>query len=67
MEARKLKVVFNKDGRGVMGTKMSLPITHFRNMGITEEDREVNYYYDEENEIMILSKKELNNIDIKVN
>lgn len=57
MEARTLKVMFNKDGRGVIGTKMSLPITHFRDMGVTEEDREVEYEYDEKKKIMIIRKK----------
>lgn len=64
MEERKLKVNYNKSGRGSYTPRLTLPITDLRKMGITPEDRQVNYYYNEENDIMILSKKDLKNIKI---
>jgi hypothetical protein len=64
MEERKLKVNFNKSGRGSYTPRLTLPITDLRKMGITPENRQVNYYYNEENDIMIISKKDLNNIKI---
>lgn len=66
MEERNLKINFNKSGRGSYTPRTTLPITDLRKMGVTPEDRQVKYYYNEENEIMIISKKELKDIKIKV-
>lgn len=38
---RKLKVLFSKSGSGSTNTKVSLPITWLKEMGITEEEREI--------------------------
>ena len=57
MEERKLKVIFGNDGRGGVNTKVSLPITWLRKMGIVPEDRDVIVQYDEENNRIIISKK----------
>ena len=67
MEGRKLKVSFYKSGSGSTSSRVNLPIIDFRDMGVVPEDREFNYYYDKENEIMIISKKELKDVKIKVN
>lgn len=56
MEGRILKVMFNKSGSGSITPRLSIPISDLRKMGITPEDREINYYYDEENKQIILSK-----------
>lgn len=64
MEERKLKINFNKSGRGSYTPRVSLPIVDLRKMKITPEDRQVRYYYSEENEIMILSKEDLKDYDI---
>ena len=64
MEERELNVIFNKSGSGSTNTKVSIPITDVRKMKITPEDRKIKYYYNEENEIMILSKKDLSNYEI---
>ena len=56
MEGRKLNVTFGKSGSGSTTSKLSIPITDLRDMGITPEDREINYYYDEEKKQIILSK-----------
>ncbi len=64
MEERELKVNYNKSGRGSYTPRLTLPITDLRKMGITPEDRQVKYYYNEEDEIMIISKKELKDVKI---
>lgn len=56
MEGRKLTVNFNKSGSGSLTPKLAIPITDLRDMGITPEDREINYYYDEKTKQIILSK-----------
>ena len=56
MEARTLRVMFNKDGRGVIGTKITLPITWVRDMGVSPEDRDVNVEYDEEKKEITIKK-----------
>ena len=41
MENRNLKISFNKSGSGSLTPRLSLPIIWVREMGISEEDREV--------------------------
>lgn len=57
MEERKLKVIFSKDGRGSTNTKITLPISWVKSMGISPEDREVELNYDEINKKIIIEKK----------
>ena len=57
MEKRKLKVNFNKSGRGSYTPRLSLPIIDLRDMGITPEDRQVTYYYDKKNKQIIIKKE----------
>lgn len=40
-ETRVLNVIFNLSGCGSMSTKLSIPITFFRKLGVTENDRSV--------------------------
>ena len=56
MEGRKLNVSFGKSGAGSISPKVSLPVTDLRDMGITPEEREIIYYYDKENEQIIIKK-----------
>lgn len=56
MEERKLNIIFNKSGSGSMNTKVSLPITWIKQMGITENDREVVATYNEEEQEITIKK-----------
>lgn len=56
MEGRRLNVSFSKTGNGYLTSRISIPITDLRNMGVTPEDRSINYYYDKENEQIIIKK-----------
>lgn len=56
MEGRKLNVAFGKSGSGSMTSKLSIPITDLRDMGITPEDREITYYYDKKTKTIKLTK-----------
>ncbi len=56
MEGRKLNVSFAKTGNGYLTTRVALPITDLRDMGVTENNREIIYYYDKENEQIIIKK-----------
>ena len=53
MEERKLKINFNKSGSGSYTPKIALPMIDVRKMKITPEDRQIQYYYSEENDIII--------------
>ena len=48
MEARKLKIIFNKRGDGYISGKLSIPMTWLKDMNLTPEDREVEVIYDED-------------------
>lgn len=56
MEGRKLNVSFGKSGAGSISPKLSLPVTDLRDMGVTPEEREIVYYYDKENQQIIIKK-----------
>ncbi len=55
-EKRTLNVIFGKSGNGYVTPKLSLPKSDLEDMGITSENREINYYYDKKSKQMILSK-----------
>ena len=46
MEKRVLKVMFAKGGSGSLHTKLNVPITWVRAMGISAEEREVEIVFD---------------------
>ena len=56
MEGRKLNVSFGKSGAGSISPKLSIPVTDLRDMGVTPEEREIIYYYDKENQQIIIKK-----------
>lgn len=41
LEKRDLRVSFNKSGSGSMSSRVILPITWFKEMGVTEENRNI--------------------------
>ena len=60
MEKRTLNVIFNKRGKNDSSytTKITLPKKDLNKMGITLENRELEYQFDEENNRIILTKKQ---------
>lgn len=56
MEKRILKINFNKSGRGTKTPKLALPMTFIKNMGISEDNREIELIYDEEKKEIIIKK-----------
>lgn len=66
MEGRELKVSFGKSGAGSVSPKVSIPVTDLRDMEIVPEEREIFYHYNKENKLMIFSKEDLSNYEIKL-
>lgn len=56
MEKRDLNISFYKAGNGT-ATRLTVPITWLRKLGVTPEDRAVELFFDEENNQLILKKK----------
>jgi hypothetical protein len=54
-ETRILKVLFGKSGSGSINTRISLPITWLKEMGITQDNKEVEVTF-EGNKITIQKK-----------
>lgn len=57
MEERKLKILFGKSGSGSISPRISLPIGWIRDMGISQENRNVNVTYNEETKEIIIKKE----------
>lgn len=56
MKKRKMKISYNRSGNGGLNPKISLPITFTRELGATEDDREV-YIYQIGNQIIITKEE----------
>lgn len=56
-ETRDLKIMFAKSGSGSTCSRITIPISMIRDMGITELDREVQLTYDETEKIITIKKK----------
>ncbi|MDK2587293.1 AbrB/MazE/SpoVT family DNA-binding domain-containing protein [Romboutsia sedimentorum] len=54
-EKRTLNVSFNKSGSGSISTKLNIPITWMRELGVSPEDREVEVTLEDDK--IIISKK----------
>jgi len=55
---REVKIMFywpNRD-RDTWGSRITLPITWMKDMGISPEDRNVSMFYDEENKSITIKK-----------
>lgn len=61
MEKRKLNISFNKSGRGSISPRINLPTTWVKEMGITQDEKEVNVYF--VNGEIIITKKEIEKIE----
>ncbi|MCI8396808.1 MAG: AbrB/MazE/SpoVT family DNA-binding domain-containing protein [Clostridia bacterium] len=60
MEKRNLKITFNKSGSGSITKRITLPSKFISDMGITEQDRDVELLYDEQHKQIILRKAKKN-------
>ena len=56
MNKRILKVTYGKSGAGYINTKLSIPKTILDNMGISQEEREVELEYIQEKKEIIIRK-----------
>ncbi len=56
MEKRDLKITFHKAGNG-KGSKISLPIPWLREIGITEDERDVELILDKDHKSLVIRKK----------
>ena len=52
MEVRKLKIMFQKGGSGSTTTRISIPLSWVREIGVNEKEREVEVSFDGENIII---------------
>lgn len=56
MEKRNAKISFSRSGNGV-GAKLPLSVPLLKKFGLTQENREVEITYDEENQTILITKK----------
>lgn len=56
MNERILNISFNKSGRGTYTPKIALPMAIIRDMGITQDEREIKVLYDEQKKEIIIRK-----------
>ncbi|WP_300389198.1 hypothetical protein [Fusobacterium sp.] len=61
MDKRIAKVLWSKGGTRSDTTRITLPVSWIRDMGLTKEIREMDIEYDQEKKIITLRKKEINN------
>lgn len=57
MGEKTLKILFSKSGSGSTNTRISLPIRDLKDMGISQDNREVIYKYDETTKEIRIRKK----------
>lgn len=56
MDKRILKISFNKSGSGSITKRLTLPSRIIADMGITDEEREVEMFYDNIKKEIIIKK-----------
>ncbi len=56
MEKRDGKISFSRAGNGI-GAKLPMSVPLLKKFGITQEEREVEITYDEDNQMIIIKKK----------
>jgi hypothetical protein len=47
MEERKLKIIFGKSGSGSYTSRLTIPTSWIKEMGLTQEEREVTAKYED--------------------
>lgn len=57
MEKRILKISFMKGGSGSTSSRITLPITWIKKMGLEVENREVEVSFDEKNNTILIKPK----------
>ena len=59
MDKRVAKVLWSKGGNKSDNTRITLPVSWIRDMGLTKEIREMDIEYDQEKKIITLRKKDV--------
>lgn len=59
MDKRVAKVLWSKGGTKSDTTRITLPVSWIRDMGLTKEIREMDIEYDQEKKIITLRKKDV--------
>lgn len=57
MKKRDLNVSFYKSGAGTISTRIHVPKSYLDKLNITQEEREIEVFLDEENQRIIIYKK----------
>lgn len=57
MEKREAKILWSKSGKGSDTTRITLPVSWIRKMGITTDLREVELFFDEDTKKIFIQKK----------
>lgn len=57
MEKREAKILWSKSGKGSDTTRVTLPVSWIRKMGITTDLREVELFFDEDTKKILIQKK----------
>ena len=56
MEEKILKIVLNRNGNGTLNPRYPIPLEWFKRMGLSEDEREVDSYFNEETGEIIIKK-----------
>lgn len=56
-EKKSKKVIFTKSGSGAINTRVSLPVSWIKEMGITEDNKEIVAILTSDNKIILEKKK----------
>lgn len=57
MEKRTAKILWSKSGKGSDTTRVTLPVSWVRQMGLSYEERELDISFDEKTGIIIIKKR----------
>lgn len=57
MEEKKVKLILNKSGNGNINPRIPIPFSWFKQMGLDENNYEVNIMIDENNRLIVKKTK----------